>query len=161
MPALSLRAWLELVAVLIVVGAVTAWTLHERKVGRSQIELADARASAKLQAATKAETDAMAAAATKAAQEASNAQTALSAYMAAHPIEPVRLCYQNLGGSRMSQTAAAPAGSPAAGTRPAPGGQMSPGGITQSADISSELGTIVRSFGSLAIEVTEFQQLGR
>src|SRR6185437_16557380 len=85
MPTLSLRFYLELAASLIIIAGVTAWTMHERKLGRDQIELADAKATQKAQAASKLQTDALAAQAAKAAQEASHAQALLDAYQLQFP----------------------------------------------------------------------------
>ena len=158
MPTLSLRFYLELAASLIIIAGVTAWTMHERKLGRDQIELADAKATQKAQAASKLQTDALAAQAAKAAQEASHAEALLNAYMVQFPSD-VWVCRDPDHRSAVLPHSPAPAArAQAPASRPDARGQVPARSSQPAADISPELRTLVRSFGEMAIDLREFQE---
>jgi len=153
---MSLRAWLEIIAGLIIIVAVTTWTMHERSVGAQKIEQADARATQKAQAAAKAQTDALIAQAAKAAQEASHAQAVLNAYMAAHPLGPIYLSVRHEDDCRtgLSQASSTPSGTPATSPRPT---AIPP--VSSGVDAGPGLTILVQAASRLAIENREWQSL--
>lgn len=91
----QIRLYLELAAVAVLLIAFALFVHHERAVGAEKVHTADAKA---LQAARKqayAETALNLERAAKADAGARSAQKAVDDYVAAQPIEPVRLCANN------------------------------------------------------------------
>jgi hypothetical protein len=149
----SVRTYLEIAAALLILGAFLWYTVHERDLGEHTIELHDAAAKRVLDVTVNQQTAAAQAKADAADKRAHDAQSQLTAYMAAQPLEPIRVCVAHLGGGGLSQARtalAAPAGTgPAAAAVP-----PVPAGV----EIGAGLEALMRSAGDLAIGLREFQQ---
>jgi hypothetical protein len=152
----------KLIAVLLLLAAITGaaflYTEHERAIGEAKIEAQDKAADAKIASQVAAQTAELKAKADMADKGAQDAQQKLNDYMGSISSAPVRVCHQNESGSGLPKAAAAHGAAPSAGTGPEVSGQVPTGSISAGADISPELDAIMRSFGYLAIQVSDFQQ---
>lgn len=156
---MSLKDYLYLSAVVVLLICFGVYTYHEREVGEETLQHSIDQASLKAQAAAEVETDKMKSRAEQAEADAESANAKLQAYLGANPIGPVRVCVPVGGVGTGVPKAAASSGPPAgAGPGPVASQPVSPGGLSQGSDISPELDTIVQSFGQLAISDAEFQQ---
>ncbi len=152
----SLRTYIEIAAALIILAAFGWYTWHERQVGAHTIESHDATAKRTLDAAVAQQTAALQAKAQAADQGAADAQSKLDAYIAAQPLEPVRLCVAHYSGGGLSQASAPPGKAPGASPGPAPVRAVQDG--TPGPDISAGLDTLVQAAAELAIDVQDFQK---
>jgi hypothetical protein len=131
---------------------------HIETIGKAKIKAQDAAALVKANEQIARENIVLQAAAVKAAGERDAAQKALSDYIAANPIGPVIVCNKNYRRPSVSKSAPLAAGNYDTGTGPGVGSQVLTGSLSQGPDISPELDTIVRSFGTLAGLYRELQE---
>jgi hypothetical protein len=153
---LSIRAYVEAGAALVLVAALWWFGFHEREVGKTVIEREDTAATAKVQARADEETEANAIKAAIAAEGAAHDQRHVDQYAAAHPIEPVRVCHPDGGSGSVSQARTVAGG--VTNSLPGPGSFSAVPERPAGPDISEGLTELVLAASRLAVIDAERQQ---
>ena len=152
---MTIRAYLEIAAAIVLAIAFGLYTWHERTVGAENIHTADAKALQAAQKQADAETQLNLAKASKADEVAASAQKAVDTYVAAQPIEPVRLCSNNrIQLPAQGSTVIPTAQSGGTGSNPVP--QVQSG--TAGPDIGAGLTELVLSAARVAVLYNDLQQ---
>jgi hypothetical protein len=151
---IGVRDYVYLAAILILVGAFIAWSVHERDQGKTVIEKQDTVATQKLDATTQVETQALQTQSDKAAEDASNAQAIVDSYVSSHPLA-ISLCSSDHRSPVLSQAAPAARQPSSSSPKPSSGPEVPRG--SQGRDISPELGTVMSAFERLAIQDRQWQ----
>lgn len=148
---------------LIVIFAISTGIFHERHVGAQKIIKADDKASAKVQKDADAGTEANIVKAALAARKAEDDKRAIDDYIAAHHLEPVRVCVNananSIGVRQAGSVIATPAGS---GARPAAVSQVLGGDVRAAADtgvdVTPAIDAILRATEHLDVLYRERQR---
>ena len=149
---MTIRAYLEIAAAIVLAIAFGLYTLHERHVGQSAIQASDAKASAAAKALSEAQTKHLQDLSTQAELAAAHEQKTLDNYALSHPIGPVRLC-QDPGSAGVPKASTA-----ASGTANTSAGPAAVSAVPARPDIGPGLTELVLSASRLATLYAEYQQ---
>lgn len=149
---MTIRLYLEIAAVIVLLVAFGLFVHHERVVGAHTIAASDAKATAAVQALAEQQSKHLADLSTQAEQAAQNEQKAIDNYALAHPIGAVSVCHTYPGGSGLPKTSPHTGGAESSGARPNP---LS--AVPASPDIGPALGELMLDAESLAIKYREWQ----
>lgn len=153
----QIRLFFAALVALIIIASLMTFGCHERHIELQTME----KSSVRVQKQADAGTEANVVKAAIAARGADDDQHAVDAYLAAHPIEPVRLCHEDDRGGGLPK-ARAPVAAPAhpgAGSAAVPsvlGGSDS--GDAEGPDVSDALDTILRATETLDVLYRERQR---
>lgn len=147
-----IRGYLELGALVVLLGAFAWFIHHERQIGASAIAASDTKALQADQKRAAAETALNIAKAAKADEEADHVQAAVDQYRNDHPEQPIRLCHANNSVPSPSPGGASKPGSdgPRPGSAPVQA-VLDGSDSTEGPDISPNVDAVLRAAGRVAV----------
>lgn len=150
---MTIRAYLEIAAAIVLAIAFGLYTVHERHEGQAAIKASDAKAEAAAKALADAETKHAQDLSNQAEQAARNEQKTVDNYAISHPIGPVRLCNQDTGSAGVPKASTAHSGatSPSTGPDPIPA-------VSRGPDLGPGLSELMLDAARLASIDREWQQ---